>query len=249
MSRLFLNGDIKDLRTEVLEVLSQNFQIHTSSDSPLIVKEGRLVFLSSQNWQVCVNFYTSETTYMRQSTLGKKQPLFRALGIGKGVNRVLDATAGLGGDLFKMACMGFEVVGYEREPSVYALLLDGVIRSRIQAQEADDSEMLDIMSRIDVRWGDASRLDKLDGIEAIYFDPMFPHKSKGALSSKEIQALQSLCSDYCWEDQVEEFQRLQSISNAKRLVVKRPLKALAFGDGVNHSYEGKSLRYDLYVLN
>ena len=57
--------------------------------------------------------YRGRLWFLLRDTLGKKQLMFKALGIASGKTVVADFTAGFGGDSFKMACMGFEVFAYE----------------------------------------------------------------------------------------------------------------------------------------
>ncbi len=196
-----------------------------------------------------VDFTASDITHMRTHTLGKKQPLFRALGVEKGISHILDASAGLGGDLFKISCMGLKVSAYERNPYVFALLADGYLRGLQWAETNGDNELLAALQRVDLHWGNAEEgLAEFPG-QAIFFDPMFPPKAKGALSGKEMQALHDLCGEVDLEAQKEELRTFLQSSSAQRLIVKQPLKAQPLMAGVNHSFKGKSLRYDLYVIN
>ena len=67
----------------------------------------------------------------------------------EGVQTVLDATAGLGEDSFLLAAAGFEVILYEKDPVIAALLADALQRA---AQEPDLQE---IVSRMHFTEGDS----------------------------------------------------------------------------------------------
>jgi len=72
---------------------------------------------------------------------------------------------------------------------------------------------------------------------------MFPEKKKSALPRKEMRIFRK----WVGED-LDALDLLQAAlrSSAERVVVKRPIKAPALQEGVIHSFEGKTVRYDLY---
>ncbi|MEZ4872951.1 MAG: class I SAM-dependent methyltransferase [Bdellovibrionales bacterium] len=78
-----------------------------SSDGLRLSNAGLYFSHPSEKWNVQWILQPKSSSIYGNHTLGKKQPMFRALGLGKGVLHVLDATAGLGADTFKLACVGF----------------------------------------------------------------------------------------------------------------------------------------------
>ena len=81
--------------------------------------------------------------------------------------------------------------------------------------------------------------------DAIYLDPMFPHRKKSALVKKEMQVLQSLLGVDPDADQL----LIPALALArKRVVVKRPNTA-PFLDNKkpNMSMESKKHRFDIYL--
>ena len=163
-----------------------------------------------------------------------REPLGRALG--RGTQRVIDATAGLGGDSVLLAgrCA---VTAIERHPVVAALLNDGVRR-------AEHSGILQ-RGHITVIAGDARSL--LPGLaanaDAVFIDPMFPPKRKrSAAVRKELRLLRLLVGDDPDADE------LLAIARAcgKRVIVKRPAAAPPLAPKPVASYPGKLVRYDVY---
>jgi 16S rRNA (guanine1516-N2)-methyltransferase len=78
----------------------------------------------------------------------------------------------------------------------------------------------------------------------IYIDPMFPEKKKSALPRKEMRIFRK----WVGED-MDALELLQTAltSHVERVVVKRPMKSEPMGPGSIHSFEGQTVRYDLYT--
>lgn len=195
---------------------------------------------------LAVDFLSPQLTYRRQKSSGRSQILARAIGIkGNEPLDVLDATAGLGIDSFAIACLGAQVTGLEKSAIVYALLQDGESRAS-RSQELSSwipqrlhfiqAEARDYLTKIN----DSQKPD------VIYLDPMFPHQEKSALSSKEMQILQALLGASAEVD-VELVELALQVAR-KRVVVKRPLRSQPLAPGCRHSLEGKSMRYDIYLV-
>lgn len=189
---------------------------------------------------VFVDFTSAALAYRRKFGGGRKEPLARAVGMRH--NRapyVVDATAGLGRDSFVLAALGCRVLLFERSPLVAALLDDGLERGRAQPSLAP------IMARMELRWGDSTRLDRLRPVpDVIYLDPMYPHRRKSALVKKEMRLLRSLVGD----DEDTSFLLDWALSRgAGRVVVKRPKTAPSLADKSPQSVirSGNS-RFDIY---
>ncbi len=162
---------------------------------------------------------------------------------GEGSNiKVVDATAGLGEDSLVMAAAGFEVVLFERDIVIAALLQDALQRA------AQDPQLASFASRMTLRCQDsATALHKLDFIpDVVFLDPMFPSKQKQAKTNKKLQLFQKLESPCNDEAALMEAAKA---AGPRKIVVKRPLKGPVLA-GVNpsHSIKGKTIRYDCIVL-
>jgi len=168
----------------------------------------------------------------------RRQPLGRA--VGRSSRQVIDATAGLGNDSVRLACMGLNVTAIERSPIVAALFDDGLRAARGRPGWAD------IVDRITLRLGDATALlCKLSmQPDAVYIDPMYPPKRKrSALPPKRVQVLRAVIGDDSDARALLEIAR----SVARRVVVKRPPYAAPLADDRSHRIETKLVRYDVYI--
>lgn len=180
-----------------------------------------------------IDFLQDQARYKRKGHRGKSESIAKALGAGKGLRRVLDATAGLAQDSFFLTQLGFEVTATERSAILYLLLKDGERRLGPEA-------------KIHFIFSDAAKYicSKEFSAEAIYMDPMFPEKKKTALPRKEMQIFRKLVGD---DQDATELLKTALASSAQRVVVKRPLKAPALQENPIHSFTGTTVRFDLYT--
>lgn len=134
-----------------------------------------------------VDFTQGSSHHRRSFGGGAGQMIAKAVGVqGRITPRVIDATAGLGGDGFVLACLGCQVQLFERSPVVHALLADGLQRAKTFAQ-TQDADLLTILNRIHLSAEDAcSYFQQANTPPApvIYLDPMFPERSKSAAVKK-----------------------------------------------------------------
>ncbi|MCP5419993.1 MAG: class I SAM-dependent methyltransferase [Gammaproteobacteria bacterium] len=194
---------------------------------------------------VYVDFTQGKLAYRRRLGGGRQQALARAVGLKGGyVPDVLDATAGLGGDSFVLACLGCQVRMVERSPVVGSLLLDGLERA------TSDQEIGGLVqTRLRLHITDSRELmrDLSDDErpEVILLDPMYPPRTKKAQVKKEMQVLQRLLGSDSETDGLLE----NALSCARRrIVVKRPRLANALrGPAPSAQIIGQSTRFDIYA--
>lgn len=195
---------------------------------------------------VQVDFVGGKAAHRRQYGGGKSQLIAKAVGLKTGIKpRVLDATAGLGGDAFVLAGLGCEMLMMERHPVVAALLQDGLERALLNPEAAE------VASRMTLVPGNATRsmaqalTDTGFAPQVIYLDPMFPAREKSASVKKEMKLFHQLVGFDT--DEAELLVTALELAT-HRVVVKRPRKAPAI-DGIAPTYvlEGKSSRYDIYA--
>lgn len=205
---------------------------------------GQLVFNSeNQNFELMSeNFGTfridfSEREYKR-SHRGSQELIAKACGLKKGIDTVIDVTAGLGEDSVFLARLGFRVHAVERNPLIFALL-DQALKTAPSDFPTDQlsfcfGSALDVLPQI-----------KLDlATTAVYFDPMFPDKRKSALPRKEMQIFKAVVGED--PDAAANLEQILSL-NFKRVVVKRPLRADVLFCKPEHQFLGKTIRYDVYM--
>lgn len=211
----------------------------------LVVTDARLELREAgqKTGPVYVDFVAGRTAARGQRSGLAGDPLVRAIGRKTGSWVVWDVTAGLGRDAFLLACSGCRVTMVERSPVCAALLADGLARA---AREARAAGLL--ADRLTLLEGDARLL--LAGLaeparpDAIYIDPMFPHRAKTALSKKEMRLLRLVAGEDT--DAAELFEVARATAR-HRVVVKRWLHAPPIGLGASIQYKGRSIRYDVHL--
>jgi len=82
--------------------------------------------------------------------------------------------------------------------------------------------------------------------DVIYFDPMFPERTKSALVKKEMRILKEVVGD---DTDADEIFKLALTKAKKRVVVKRPKGAPHLNNQEpSLIYKGKSSRFDVYFV-
>lgn len=153
----------------------------------------------------------------------------------------IDATAGMGEDSILLAAYGYQVTMCEQNPVIAALLKDALRRAK------KHPVLKDIVARMQVYEGNSIELmsTRLDPVDVIYLDPMFPERQKSGLINKKMQLIQKM--ELPCDEEVPLFEAALQ-ANPSKIIVKRPLKSphLA-GKKPNYILEGKAIRYDCYV--
>ena len=218
----------------------------------LVGEDGLSLFPSNRRLHgpIRVDFMLGSNNHRRRFGGGNGQAIAKAVGVsGRFLPRVLDLTAGLGGDGFVLASLGCRVSLVERHPLICSLLRDGINRAREEGES--DPSIRDLMNRLDLIECDS--LEILSDItidqrpDVIYLDPMFPHRKKSAKVKKEMQAFQHIVGSDIDSDGLLE--RALEIARY-RVVIKRPSVAKFLGDKKpTYSLEGKSTRFDVFALS
>ena len=154
--------------------------------------------------------------------------------------KAIDATAGMGEDSLLLAACGYQVTLYEQNPVISILLKDALRRAK------KNTVLKDIVSRMQLVEGDSiEHLNKrLDPVDVIYLDPMFPGRQKSGLINKKLQLIQKLEPPCSKETAL--FDAAMAAQPSK-IIVKRPLKSPYLDERVpSYSLKGKAIRYDCY---
>lgn len=168
--------------------------------------------------------------------ISKRSPLGRAMG--RRTKTIADATAGWGGDTLLLARMGFKVIAIERSAAIAALLEDGVLRAKSNADYLD----------IEHHHGDARHLLPriCSELDAVYLDPMYPAgRKKSVLVARPMKVLREIAGD-----DIDSEQLLVTTLNlsVKRVVVKRPKFAPPLcPNSLTNCFKNKLARYDVYI--
>lgn len=179
---------------------------------------------------------------------------------------VIDATAGFGEDSLLLAAAGFNVVLFERDETIAALLEDGLKRAaldpeleqvvgRMQLIKGDSISIMAKLADANKTHNEACELECNDSIcgiksgfapDIILLDPMFPAREKSSLVKKKFQMIHEL--EKPCEEEAELLEAAKSLK-PKRIVIKRPKKgALLAGVKPSYSIEGKTVRYDVIIV-
>ena len=154
--------------------------------------------------------------------------------------KAIDATAGMGEDSLLLAACGYQVTLYEQNPVIAILLKDALRRAK------KNTVLKDVVSRMQLVEGDSIEYlnKRLDPVDVIYLDPMFPGRQKSGLINKKLQLIQKLeppCSE-----ETALFDAAMAAQPSK-IIVKRPLKSPYLDERVpSYSLKGKAIRYDCY---
>ena len=194
---------------------------------------------------VTVDFGNARMRHRRRG--GSAELLGRAVGRGKArALRVMDATAGLGRDAFVLADLGAQLQLVERDPIIAALLHAGLELARCHA----DPWVRQVAGRMTLHAGDVRQLapERMQKIDVIYLDPMFPQRTKRAAVKKEMALLQFLLRRDSILQDADVLLPWAIAQDVARVVVKRPAKASNLGMlPPSHSIDGRTVRYDVYV--
>jgi 16S rRNA (guanine1516-N2)-methyltransferase len=161
----------------------------------------------------------------------KKEPLAKAVG-GKKTSEIIDSTCGMGQDSMYFLALGHHVMAWERQPLVF--LMQKVLVDILK-------ELDPRFSKFSISFGDSSKI--VTNCSVIYFDPMYSQHNEKALPNKQMRIFRELVGSDTDELMVAKY--LQA--STKRLVIKRPIKAVFLIDPPDLSYKGKSTRYDVYL--
>ncbi|MCB0408165.1 MAG: class I SAM-dependent methyltransferase [Bdellovibrionales bacterium] len=233
-------GDLKDVGVSYS---------HHPSEILLLRDENNFLSLQCQSLShikpISIDFCSGRSIYKRNTLQSKNQNLAKAVQFQNQGDTLLDLTAGFGDDALLFASMGFQVLALERNPLMYLLLKDALKRFQV----FDSSDDIVVNQRLKFEFSDAKSflsLQKEEGFDCIYYDPMFPETKKSALSSGRLQVLQFLTQDL--PDVEAGLVNLALCVAHRRVVVKRPLKAPELHLPVTHSYRGQSIRFDMYKI-
>ena len=154
----------------------------------------------------------------------------------------IDATAGMGEDAFLLAACGYEMTLYEQNPVVAVLLKDALRRAKKHPKLKDIAARMQLVENNSVD----ELKSRVDDIDLIYLDPMFPGRSKSAAVKKKFQLLHRLEAPCENETALLEAARA---AHPRKIVIKRPVKgSYLAGSKPDYTLQGKAVRYDCIVM-
>lgn len=227
--------NIKENNEENKEVTTKN-----ADENPLMLKFGAEGLSLTDGHLEMRGDYTQLIKRLRPANLNGEF-LVKAARLKNGPEHplLIDATAGMGEDSLLLAAAGFNVILYEYNPIIAALLKDTIKRASLVP------ELSEITARMTVVEGDSTEGIKAMAAETadvILLDPMFPERQKSALIKKKFQLLHRLEMP-C----VDEKGLLEAALTARprKIIIKRPLKGpYLAGIKPDYSLMGKAVRVD-----
>ncbi len=238
--------DILPLLAPLIEPFQLTFNPDPLPDSGLVWHNGRIELRGGSALEgriaIAIDWAQGAMGYRLRHEAGQRVPLIRAVSGHEGRPlRVVDMTAGLGRDGVLLAAAGHRVTLIERYRPLALLLADGVRRA------AQIVELQPIVAQIEwVAAESRAWVEAATGIEVIYLDPMFPHRSKEARVKKELFLLQQLLGP-CTLPEEQQLLTAARAAAELRVVVKRPKSAPPLaGEPADYVVPSKQFRYDVY---
>lgn len=152
---------------------------------------------------------------------------------------VADATAGWARDAWLLAYRGFRVTLIERQPLLFTLLEQGIVRAQAESATAA------VAARMDVVCADSSDYLAARHFDAVYLDPMYPVREKKSKVKKDMQILHVLLGDVA-----NDHDALLSgarHSARRRVIVKRPQSAPYLAQArPDWQIHAPNTRFDIY---
>ena len=182
--------------------------------------------------------FNSGSTGWRIKRADHEKLIKKALGKSDHSLNILDCTAGMLQDTLLFLSLGHQVTALEQSKILFHLLQDGISRSEDQ----------NIFIKLDLIHANAcSYAAQAKNFDVIYFDPMYPPSKKNALSSGQLEYISKILEVESLENNAtKDFEVLQLIP-ARKMVVKRPIKAEPFSFQTNYQVSGKTTRFDIYI--
>ena len=175
---------------------------------------------------------------------GRGQNLAKAVGMKFNKNRnIIDATAGLGYDSFILASLGANVTLIERSQKMHTLLQNG-----IDEGISFGGEIEKIVNRMELLFGDSKDILPKLTPEVIMIDTMYKDRKKTALVKNNMRLVREIVgpdSDYI------ELLKVALNCAKNRVVLKQPRYAKPIKEirKCSHQILGKTIRYDIFMIN
>ena len=172
----------------------------------------------------------------RVRTARRTDSLPRAIGMHRRrVERIIDATAGLGRDAMVLSALGCAVTAIERVPALCFLL---------QVAVKESAANIDVVHGDAVEWLRA-HAEGADPAAVVYLDPMFSDPKKAQVK-KEMQACRALAGP---PTDTSALLAAARAAARDRVVVKRHPQHPPLADDVSFEVRGDRVRFDVYLTS
>ncbi len=190
------------------------------------------IFNKKDKHHVFVDFQSKQLQFRSQAHLNAELVIKAVLGKKKQPTTIMDCTAGFGKDAYLLSLTGSQIIAYESNPLMCALLKDGLNRAGIESIILHKKDALQNIIKTTC--------------EVIYIDPMYPATKKSAKNNKQMTFLQSFVGHQ--GQMAEDLFEQAKLSKVKKIVIKRPVKAdFVCGKKPTSQVIGKAARFDVYA--
>ena len=236
------SANLRDLAEEIASNLGINLIIGKQpTDQPTFIFQKLDYHFSILRLDQKINFRLISIQVQQDGGLKRanhEKLIKKALGKSDRPLNILDCTAGMLQDTLLFLTLGHKVTALEQSKILFYLLHDALRRS-------DDQ---DIFEKLDLLHTNAcSYAAQAKNFDVVYFDPMYPSTKKNALTSGKLDYIAKILEiESINNNSLEDFELLQLIP-AKKMVVKRSIKAEPFSTQINYQVAGKTTRFDVYI--
>lgn len=208
---------------------------HFQGDADILVEGDQIALVNEVGSPLFIDIENKLAYHKRFFHKNSKytQPLAKAIGLKRGKKnyKVVDATGGMLGDTLLMLAMDVDVWTIERHPLIAALAINAL------RKVGRDDKLL---------WGNCLEFpEQLGQSDCVFFDPMFQDPNDKTAPKKAMQVFRT----YVGPDLDAKEIAIKLRTKAKRLVVKRPIKAPMLLEKPTMTFKGKSTAYDVYLEN
>ena len=222
------------------------------SDLDIVVKVSDEVQLEFESKTLGSNFqidFTKDKLAWRLAHGGKNsEPVCKAV-IGKLTNPIVfDATAGLGRESLILQSGKAQVYMFERNPIIWLMLNSALYKAQNNQEFLDQLKngLPKLMPLGTIK--DQYPSDNLPAPDVIYYDPMFPQRTKSALVKKDMRVFHELIGA---DTDVFEYANFLCTIAKHHVVVKRPANEdpLELNKRRSSFIDGKACRFDCYYTS
>ncbi|MBQ3884369.1 class I SAM-dependent methyltransferase [Succinivibrio sp.] len=222
-----------------------------SFENDLLLKVGQKIVLELSDDSITpqdfeIDLFRDKLLW-RLSHSGKNSEAVCRAVIGKTVKPlVFDATAGLGRESIILQSAGCQVYMFERNPVIWLLLKSAMTHAENNTDILSSLKNgLPHLTSLGSVAEQLSRGEKLPEPEVIYYDPMFPQRTKSALVKKDMRVFHEIVG---FDQDTTEYANFLLTVAKHHLVVKRPSNEPPLELNLRRSsfVDGKACRFDCY---
>ncbi len=242
------NSPFKDVAEEVKNYINSNSLVF---ENDLLLKVGEKIVLNVGNDSISpldfeIDLFKDKLLWRLAHSGKNSEAVCRAV-IGKLAKPlVFDATAGLGRESIILQSSGCDVYMFERNPVIWLLLKSAVTQAMNNTEVLSSLKNgLPTLTSLGSIKEQIQRGEVLPKPEVVYYDPMFPQRTKSALVKKDMRVFHEIVG---FDVDTKEYADFLLTVASHHLVVKRPSNEPPLELRCRRSsfVDGKACRFDCY---